>query len=237
MVLCRVKGCQYSSTHVTVAHKCGKCGLFGHGKIECSNPEAIKVLGSYYMDKIPKNKKCKIGGCKYKDRHTTEGHVCHYCDKLGIKKFLFEPIAGDGFSASVSKGLSSAIAKSVSEKDPQMIAFLQDIIIVRNAYYLQQSGKAVTGGEAARNFFASIQPTDSSSVLFLKAQRAKQEIIDGKRDLENAFKGLAPQQVEQTNKPIANKTYSVGEIIERNEKNYKVTGISNPSDPDLEEVP
>ena len=85
MVFCRVKGCQYSNTHVTVAHKCGNCGIFGHGKIECSNPEAIKVLGSSYMDKIPKNKKCKIGGCKYKDRHTIEGHTCHYCDKLGIK--------------------------------------------------------------------------------------------------------------------------------------------------------
>ena len=85
MVFCRVKGCQYSSTHVTVAHKCGNCGGYGHGKIECSNPEAIKVLGCYYMEKISKNKKCKIGGCKYKDRHTTEGHVCHYCDKLGIK--------------------------------------------------------------------------------------------------------------------------------------------------------
>ena len=85
MVLCKVKGCKYSSTHVTVAHKCGNCGLFGHGKNECNDLEAIKVLGSYYMDKIPKNKKCKIGGCKYKDRHTTEGHTCHYCDKLGIK--------------------------------------------------------------------------------------------------------------------------------------------------------
>jgi hypothetical protein len=85
MVLCKVRGCQYSSTHVTVAHKCGKCGLFGHGKIECHNPEAIKILGNFYLDKIPKDKKCKISGCKYKDRHTTEGHVCHYCDKLGIK--------------------------------------------------------------------------------------------------------------------------------------------------------
>ena len=158
-------------------------------------------------------------------------------DKLGIKKFLFEPIAGDGISAFVSKGLSSSIAKSESEKDPKMIAFLQDIIIVRNAYYLQQSGKAVTGGEAARNFFASIQPTDSASVLFLKAQRAKQEIIDEKTDLENAFKGLAPQQAKQTNEPISNKTYSVGEIIERKGKKYKVTGISDPSDPDLEEAP
>jgi len=60
-------------------------GVYGHGKIECSDPEAIKILGNYYMDKISKNKKCKIGGCKYKDRHTTEGRVCHYCDKLAIK--------------------------------------------------------------------------------------------------------------------------------------------------------
>jgi hypothetical protein len=158
-------------------------------------------------------------------------------DELGIKKFLFEPIAGDGFSAYVSKGLSSSIAKSVSEKDPQMIAFLQDIIIVRNAYYLQQSGKAVTGGEAARNFFASIQPTDAASVLQQKSKRAKEEISHEMTDLENTLRGLAPQQAKQTNKPITNKTYSVGEIIERNEKKYKVTDISNPSDPDMEEVP
>ncbi len=85
MVLCRVRGCKHSNTHVTIAHKCGTCGLFGHGKIECSNPEAIKVLGNYYLEKIPKDKKCKIGGCKYKDRHTTEGHICNYCDKIGIK--------------------------------------------------------------------------------------------------------------------------------------------------------
>jgi hypothetical protein len=158
-------------------------------------------------------------------------------DKLGIKKFLFEPIAGDGFTAYVSKGLSSSIAKSVSENDPQMIAFLQDIIIVRNAYYLQQSGKAVTGGEAARNFFASIQPTDSASVLQQKSKRAKEEISNEMTDLEKALRGLAPQQSEQTNKPISNKTYSVGEIIERNGKKYKVTDISDPSDPDFEEVP
>jgi len=158
-------------------------------------------------------------------------------DKLGIKKFLFEPIAGDGISAFVSKGLSSSIAKSVSENDPQMIAFLQDIIIVRNAYYLQQSGKAVTGGEAARNFFASIQPTDSASVLQQKSKRAKEEISDEMTGLENTLRGLAPQQSEQTNKPISNKTYSLGETIERNGKTYKVIDISNPLDPDWEEVP
>jgi len=158
-------------------------------------------------------------------------------DELGIKKFLFEPIAGDGISAFVSKNLSSSIANSVSENDPQMIAFLQDIIIVRNAYYLQQSGKAVTGGEAARNFFASIQPTDSASVLQQKSKRAKEEISDEMTDLENTLRGLVPQQSEQTNKPISNKTYSVGEIIERKGKKYKVTDISNPSDPDMEEVP
>ncbi len=85
MVFCRVKGCNYPNTHVTSAHKCGNCQCYGHGKVECYNPESIKILGNYYMEKIPKNKKCKISGCKYKDRHTTEGHVCQYCDKLGIK--------------------------------------------------------------------------------------------------------------------------------------------------------
>ena len=38
--------------------------------------------------KVPKDKKCKIGGCKHKDKHTTEGHICHYCCSFGIKNHI-----------------------------------------------------------------------------------------------------------------------------------------------------
>ena len=88
MVLCQVKGCNYADFHVTSVHKCGKCNNYGHGQTECDNVHALRHLGLYYLDKVPKHKRCKIGGCKYKDKHTTEGHTCPYCDSLGIKNHI-----------------------------------------------------------------------------------------------------------------------------------------------------
>jgi hypothetical protein len=88
MVLCHVKGCKYADYHVTNFHKCGKCNNYGHGQQECNNLDALRQLGFHYLDKVPKDKKCKIGGCKYKDRHTTEGHVCSYCGSFGIKNHI-----------------------------------------------------------------------------------------------------------------------------------------------------
>jgi hypothetical protein len=151
-------------------------------------------------------------------------------DNLGYKKFFLEPIAGDGVTATISKGISSAIAKSIAENDSQMTAFLQDILITRNAYYLAQSGKAVTGGEAARNFFATLQPTDSAIILFQKAKRAKEEIAQEKTDMQKAYRGL-PEQPSQLQKK-----YKIDEIIDRGGKKYRVIGINDPSNPDVEEV-
>jgi hypothetical protein len=88
MVLCQVKGCNYADYHVTSFHKCGKCNNYGHGQLECDNVIALRNLGFYYLDKVPKDKKCKIGGCKHKDKHTTEGHTCHYCGSFGIKNHI-----------------------------------------------------------------------------------------------------------------------------------------------------
>ena len=88
MVLCYVKGCKYADFHVTSFHKSVKCNNFGHGQQECNNLDALKHLGFYYLDKVPKDKKCKIGGCKHKDKHTTEGHICHYCGSFGIKNHI-----------------------------------------------------------------------------------------------------------------------------------------------------
>ena len=89
MVLCQVKGCKYADFHVTSFHKCGKCKNYGHGQTECNNIDTLRQLGFYYLDKVPKDKKCKIGGCKFKDRHTTEGHVCHYCSSITDDPIIF----------------------------------------------------------------------------------------------------------------------------------------------------
>jgi hypothetical protein len=61
---------------------------------------------------------------------------------------------------------------------------------VRNAYYRVQSGLAVTGGEAARNFFVTAQPTDAASVLVSKIDRAISDVAEEKIDMETAYKNL-----------------------------------------------
>lgn len=49
---------------------------------------------------------------------------------------------------------------------------------VRNSYYRQISGQAVTGGEAARNFFAVIQPSDNTTEIANKIRVSKPRYAD-----------------------------------------------------------
>ena len=41
---CKVNKCRYSGAHTTSYHQCGTCKSFGHGMIECGNPNKIKYL-------------------------------------------------------------------------------------------------------------------------------------------------------------------------------------------------
>jgi hypothetical protein len=109
-------------------------------------------------------------------------------DDLGLKKLFFEPLAGDGVMAIVSKAMSTKIAEAARKRDPELTGFLQDIIQVRNAYYLVQSGKAVTGGEAARNFFVTAQPADKAKVLLQKVDRAIKDVSEEKSAIEDVYK-------------------------------------------------
>ena len=82
MKFCKVAECRYPYGHVTKGHKCGSCGLFGHGQIECNN-DYLKSKLMEFNDILPNNKKCKIKSCKYSLFHTTEGHYCITCKNFG----------------------------------------------------------------------------------------------------------------------------------------------------------
>ena len=133
-------------------------------------------------------------------------------DNLGIKKLFFEPIAGDGIMATVSKAMSAKIAEATQKNDPELLGFLQDIMQVRNAYYLVQSGKAVTGGEAARNFFVTAQPTDAASVLSGKVDRAIKDVAEEKSAMENAYRNIRPR-TNPVETPGATKQMPSGEKL------------------------
>ena len=83
MSYCKVAHCRFSSTHVTKGHKCGPCGQYGHGEIECSSYQRIFALQVHHNDILPNNLQCTVSDCKYKELHTTDAH---HCPKCGLRE-------------------------------------------------------------------------------------------------------------------------------------------------------
>ena len=80
MSSCQVRGCRFIHSHVTMSHKCGKCGIYGHGQIECGiQHKIIKLHNDHSLDKLPNSEHCKIPNCPMKELHNTESHHCQFC--------------------------------------------------------------------------------------------------------------------------------------------------------------
>jgi hypothetical protein len=80
MAYCKVANCRYADTHTTVAHKCGKCGGYGHGQIECGKLAAIQNLSFYFLETVAPEDRCAVACCPNSATHTNSGHVCAFCD-------------------------------------------------------------------------------------------------------------------------------------------------------------
>ena len=74
---CRVAKCRYAYTHVTMGHKCGTCGAFGHGQLECGNDARIASLQRFLYDTV--DVWCTAPGCAQRATHTTGAHHCAQC--------------------------------------------------------------------------------------------------------------------------------------------------------------
>lgn len=81
MTFCRVSGCNFVESHVTISHVCGTCGETGHGQIECGSSNAIEDLKQYYPDRLPKNLWCTIPNCINKQKHQSSAHHCIKCKR------------------------------------------------------------------------------------------------------------------------------------------------------------
>ena len=46
MSFCKVKGCKFKSSHVTLEHTCETCGKYGHGKGDCKKYHNIPKLSN-----------------------------------------------------------------------------------------------------------------------------------------------------------------------------------------------
>lgn len=90
---------------------------------------------------------------------------------------------GDDQNKLLTQLLSSQIPEDVKE-------FTIRANILRNAYYLAISGKAVTGGEAQRNYGVVPQPGDSASPLKIKLNTMKGYLKDSSDTYENMYPDL-----------------------------------------------
>lgn len=79
---CIVQGCRFPSTHLTKSHKCGKCGRFGHGQVECRNQSLIDQLNITSKSiKLPSHLNCTSIFCPCPWTHTSESHYCSQCQE------------------------------------------------------------------------------------------------------------------------------------------------------------
>eukprot|EP00808_Paulinella_micropora_P027883 g67078.t1 len=99
---CKVKECNFPHLHVSSSHKCGTCGEYGHGQVECGDAAAIKKIKS---GKLPKNLQCSLPECSYPAGHVNDGHGCGEC-------------GGFGHSAPQCKGAKKAGKKKKATKEP-----------------------------------------------------------------------------------------------------------------------
>ena len=85
---CRATHCRFPHTHVLAAHKCGRCGNYGHGLVDClsGRVDALWEVGQY--DRMPVADWCTIAECQTKSTHATSAHVCATCGTLGHQCLL-----------------------------------------------------------------------------------------------------------------------------------------------------
>jgi hypothetical protein len=80
---CKAIQCRHPVTHVTRAHRCGKCHTYGHGQIECSHSVKMRNLVLFYDEEMDISNHCTIPQCIYPWSHSNEAHHCAGCGVRG----------------------------------------------------------------------------------------------------------------------------------------------------------
>ena len=134
---CRVAECRFALSHVTSAHRCGQCGLFGHGVIECNDQAAKDKLISFTGDRLPPAEQCTVVGCRFRHSHTVTSHQCGKCEQYG-----HSAMACPRFPLSAPNPLSAVpghfYKSSAKPSTDPTITFLCPICRVSNTVCLSQ---------------------------------------------------------------------------------------------------
>jgi hypothetical protein len=164
-----------------------------------------------------------------------------------LKKFIND----NRLNSFLSEDAGKIIAQlTTPDLPPKLRNFLIQASTVRNAYFLDQSGKAVTGGEAMRNYGVVPARGDTFEVTQSKLNQmvsklekdvlGYQALYANLPDIYTSIAsgqpyGPATQKGENVYQRPGMGAYSIGQIIEMNNKRYRVTG-GDPNDPDVEEI-
>jgi len=83
---CRCSECRFKYTHTTSYHKCGTCGLNGHGQLEHGHTDYIQKLSQLSEhDYLKPELWCKSPNCSKKTTHTDTSHICELCGEYHIQ--------------------------------------------------------------------------------------------------------------------------------------------------------
>jgi hypothetical protein len=164
-----------------------------------------------------------------------------------LKKFIND----NRLNSFLSEDAGKIIAQlTTPDLPPKLRNFLIQASTVRNAYFLDQSGKAVTGGEAMRNYGVVPARGDTFEVTQSKLNQmvsklekdvlGYQALYANLPDIYSSIAsgqpyGPATQKGENVYQRPGMGAYSVGQIIEKGGKRYQVIG-GDMNDPDVEEI-
>ena len=105
-----------------------------------------------------------------------------------------------------------ALRKLVSQNIYQTLTpatqkLFTQIATMRNDYFRQISGQAVTGSEAARNFFATVSPSDNSATLINKIDVIRPRLVQELNEIVEGYK--IPKVIQDNLRAVinANKVY------------------------------
>jgi len=164
-----------------------------------------------------------------------------------LKKFIND----NRLNSFLSEDAGKIIAQlTTPDLPPKLRNFLIQASTVRNAYFLDQSGKAVTGGEAMRNYGVVPARGDTFEVTQEKlgqmVNKLEKDVLGYQAlyanlpDIYSSIAsgqpyGPATQKGENVYQRPGMGAYSVGQIIEKGGKRYQVIG-GDMNDPDVEEI-
>lgn len=75
MYQCVIRGCASAHTHLTRGHVCERCGVRGHGVMECGDEVAMRRLrATTRHHHLRVSNRCTVSGCRHPTDHMSDWH-------------------------------------------------------------------------------------------------------------------------------------------------------------------